>query len=162
MNSGKQFEALFQDSCRIQGISCTRLRDAGFRGEQSERRFTIRNICDFICYAGGKHIWFLELKSRQKRIAFKKLEKQAARLLQKYQENPMLHKCGFLIDFSDSDDRYYFVEINDYYQLTQTHNKQSVGIKDMQSLTVFQPIKLYVPKKKRSKRLDTSFFSQVL
>jgi len=141
MNTGKKFEKLFQESCRIQEISCTRLQDAGYRGgtdennkqnsSNNQKRFTIRNICDFICYApNGSRLWFLELKSRKTKITFKELDKQAARLLKKYQENDKLHECGFLFEFSEQKDVGFYLNIVDYEDFKNHIGRKSFGYKD--------------------------------
>ena len=144
MNTGKKFEALFQESCKLQGISCTRLQDAGYRGEHEPdnnklkpKRFTISNICDFICYAQNR-LLFVELKSRKSNISFKELDKQASRLLKKHNENnwfsDLLHTCGFLFEFSEAPQgsNYFYLNIIDYEDFKESIKKKSFGYKDFQ------------------------------
>ena len=151
MNSGKRFEQLFQDSCKVQGISCTRLRDAGYRGEDTERRFTIHNICDFIVFPGGLRLYFLELKSRKKAIAFKDLEAQAKALTKKYQEAPDLNVCGFLFEFTDPTPEYFWCNIVGYEPFRQAITKKSFNRHDAENNLI--PVPLYIPEGKRAKRI---------
>ena len=69
MSKGKKFEALFVKSCAEQGIDTTRLKDAGWQGEKTIRRFTVKNICDFVLF-NGQSLYFLELKYRSKSLRF--------------------------------------------------------------------------------------------
>jgi len=66
---GKKFEEDIKKACIEQGIDYTRLRDAGWRGEETERRFTIKNICDCILFFGGA-ILFAEMKHRKQSLRF--------------------------------------------------------------------------------------------
>jgi hypothetical protein len=136
INSGKKFEAFFKDSCFHQGISCTRLRDAGYRGGDTDRRFTVRNICDFICYGGGKYEWYFELKARKDRLAFKDLT-QESNLLKKQQENPDLVRCHFLIQMTTIDHthfvstHYYLLPVSTLEPLKQGLGKKSINSVDL-------------------------------
>lgn len=71
-NTGKKFEELFKLSCEEQDIDYTRLKDAGWQGEQTQRRFTPKNICDCIVH-NGKKLLFVELKSRKQSLRFDEL-----------------------------------------------------------------------------------------
>jgi len=148
MNPGKKFEQLFQDSCIIQGISCTRLRDAGYRGEQSERRFTIKNICDFICYGGGQYLYFIELKSRKKAIPFKDLTQLDA-LIRKDNESH-LNKCMFIFEFQEAK-KYYIYPAKHINSLQGVLSKKSFNAQD--AAKYMAEILTYIPAGKRKARL---------
>ena len=69
-NFGKAFESDFKNACIEQGIDYTRLKDAGWQGESTVRRFTPRNICDCILFHHSI-IVFAELKHRNNSLPFK-------------------------------------------------------------------------------------------
>lgn len=72
---GKGLEKLLQESCKLQNVDCTRLRDAGWQGETTQRRFTIKNICDFILFDQDA-IVYLECKHSKDRLALSRLTQQ--------------------------------------------------------------------------------------
>jgi penicillin-binding protein-related factor A (putative recombinase) len=69
MLTGKKFEAEIKAACIEQDIDFTRLKDAGWQGEQTQRRFTSKNICDCILFKGGV-ILFCEVKHRKGALRF--------------------------------------------------------------------------------------------
>ena len=69
MSTGKKFEADIKQAAIEQGIDYTRLKDAGWQGEQTQRRFTSKNICDCILFLDGV-ILFAELKHRNQSLRF--------------------------------------------------------------------------------------------
>ena len=75
MNTGKKLEELIKDSAKQLGIDYTRLKDAGWQGEQTQRRFTVKNICDCILFNVPK-LYFIEAKSGKTSITFARLTQQ--------------------------------------------------------------------------------------
>ena len=69
MLTGKKFEAEIKAACIEQGIDFTRLKDAGWQGEKTQRRFTSKNICDCILFKDGV-ILFCEVKHRKGALRF--------------------------------------------------------------------------------------------
>ena len=69
MSEGKKFEAEFKQACIEQNIDYTRLKDSGWQGETTTRRFTVKNICDCILFKNGV-ILFAELKHRKGALRF--------------------------------------------------------------------------------------------
>jgi len=91
---GKDLEKLLQESCKLQGVDCTRLRDAGWQGETTQRRFTIKNICDFILFDQGA-IVYLECKHSKDRLALSRLTQQEDLVAKAVQGKPNLF-AGYL------------------------------------------------------------------
>lgn len=91
---GKGLEKLLQESCKLQGVDCTRLRDAGWQGETTQRRFTIKNICDFILFDQGA-IVYLECKHSKDRLALSRLTQQDDLVAKVVQGKPDLF-AGYL------------------------------------------------------------------
>lgn len=69
MNNGKKLEALVKKACLEQGVDYTRLKDAGWTGEATTRRFTSKNICDAILFF-DRSILFCEVKHRNRSLRF--------------------------------------------------------------------------------------------
>ena len=69
MNTGKKFEAAIKNACIEQVVDFTRLKDAGWTGEQTARRFTSKNICDCILIHGRLAL-FAEIKHRKGALRF--------------------------------------------------------------------------------------------
>jgi hypothetical protein len=92
---GKALEKLLQESCAVQGIDCTRLRDAGWQGEKTQRRFTVKNICDFIVF-GDSTLLYIECKAAKDRLALSRLTQQKD-LLSKAASTSQSIFCGYLV-----------------------------------------------------------------
>ena len=69
MSTGKKFEAVIKNACIEQGVDYTRLKDAGWQGEQTTRRFTSKNICDCILFF-KRTLLFAEIKHRNGALRF--------------------------------------------------------------------------------------------
>jgi hypothetical protein len=168
-NTGKQFEELFKESCLIQGISCTRLKDAGSYvngvNTGTGKKYTTTNPCDFICYSGkpksdeyycDPKIYFLELKTGKERITFKRL-KQTDRLMKKFEENERLHECGYILEIDKKGDKtYYYIEVVDISSFQEIIGKKSFNILDLElaeKLNMARKIETFVPSGKRKERL---------
>lgn len=161
MNStGKKFEQLFQDSCKLQEISASRLKDVGFQGNsQQGMRFSSSNICDFICYHGGKYEWFLELKSGKDRITFDRL-KQTDRLNKK-QDSSIHVRTAYLFEICKGDDKNYFLLssklVAEFQEFT---SKKSFNLDDLVNFEYARKIPTYIPDRKRKARLNLNFIGE--
>jgi len=69
MSTGKKFESVIKNACIEQGVDYTRLKDAGWQGEETTRRFTSKNICDCILFYSRKLV-FAEIKHRKGALRF--------------------------------------------------------------------------------------------
>lgn len=162
MNAGKKFEELIKKSAKHQGLDITRLKDAGFVGDRSEsRRFTSKNICDFILYAWG-NLAYIEAKSRQSSLTFKDIT-QRNDLLKKQHSLQASHKtrcgvAGILVEFQKTEE-VYFVDSLGISLLESFTQKKSFNAKDCVQVSKEYPtsiykISKYVPEGKRSNILD--------
>ncbi len=105
-NPGKIFEEDFKGSVSNDNV-IIRLKDAGGWSQgNSDKRFTITNICDFIYY--NDELYLLELKSTKgKSITLNRLEKDIKRL-EKYRGKKGVR--GFVINFRDLEETYFMRE----------------------------------------------------
>lgn len=143
---GKGLEKLLQDSCEKQGIDCTRLRDAGWQGEQTQRRFTIKNICDFILFGQGS-ILYVECKHSKGSLALSRLTQQRS-LLDK--ENQMIQGlfAGYLVVI---DGEKYFIKSIAVHRFS-LGGKKSINKKDAAMIGI--PVQEFTPPRARNPRLD--------
>jgi penicillin-binding protein-related factor A (putative recombinase) len=143
---GKALEKLLQESCKIQDIDCTRLRDAGWQGEQTQRRFTVKNICDFIVFGDGTLV-YVECKSSKDRLALSRLTQQKD-LLSKAASTAQNIFCGYLvwIDFD-----FVFIRAGAVDQFAST-GKKSINKAD--AMRIGTVIQLFTHKRARKPRLD--------
>lgn len=155
--SGKDFEALIKDSCEKQGISYTRLKDAGWMGESTERRFTPTNICDCIIF-DGKTLLFAEAKHRKDRVEFSGL-KQLPDLLKKQSKENMTGniKYGFLFCIKN---QFYYADASFIESMKHILGKKSFNVCDAN--LHLKRIKTFIPNRARKERLDfISLLSEV-
>ena len=69
--TGKALQDLIKLSATQLNLGCVRFKDAGFVGDKSEqRRFTSRNVADFIIYGQTCGIAFVEAKNRESSLTF--------------------------------------------------------------------------------------------
>ena len=143
---GKEFEKLVKLSCEEQDIDFTRLRDAGWTGEQTQRRFTIKNICDAILFYKGI-IVFVEMKTRKKSLRFDDIT-QLDDLGKKWKpENGVF--SGVLCSLGNE---LSFVTYNNLLALKLNMIKKSLNHSDTDEYGI--QIDRYVPPGKRIARLD--------
>jgi penicillin-binding protein-related factor A (putative recombinase) len=143
---GKALEKLLQESCKIQDIDCTRLRDAGWQGEQTQRRFTVKNICDFIVFGDGALV-YVECKSSKDRLSLSRLTQQKD-LLSKAASTAQNIFCGYLVCIAG---QFVFIRAGAVDQFTST-GKKSINKTDAMKLgTVIQQ---FTPPRARKPRLD--------
>lgn len=141
---GKSFEKLLQESCELQFVDCTRLRDAGWQGEQTQRRFTIKNICDFILFAEGC-IVYIECKHAKERLELSRLTQQSD-LLKKLAQSTQSLFAGYLLHIAGET---YFISAA---AIDKYSDKKSINKADAQRLGV--SVRHYIPHGKRKARLD--------
>jgi len=142
---GKALEKLLQESCAMQGIDCTRLRDAGWQGEQTQRRFTVKNICDFIVFGDGT-LLYIECKSSKDRLALSRLTQQKD-LLSKAASTAQNIFCGYLVWI---DGEFVFIRAGAVEQLAST-GKKSINKTD--AMRIGTVIQQFTPKRARKPRL---------
>lgn len=143
---GKQLEKLLQESCRIQGVDCTRLRDAGWQGEQTQRRFTIKNICDFMLFDQGALV-YVECKTAKERLSLARLTQQKDLLSKSSQQIQDLF-AGYLVAI---DGEIIFIRAGAVDKFAGT-GKKSINL--AQAISIGQPVLWFTPPKARKPRLD--------
>jgi len=143
---GKGLEKLLQESCKIQGIDCTRLRDAGWQGEQTQRRFTVKNICDFILFSQGA-ILYIECKHSKGSLALSRLT-QHKDLMAKDDQRIQNLFPGYLVHIGGETR---FIRARAIEEFIST-GKKSINQKDAARIGV--PVLEFTPARARKPRLD--------
>lgn len=152
---GKKFESLIKESAELQGIDVTRLHDAGsyVGGQQTGegRRFTQKNICDFILY-DGSIMFFVEAKVRKSSLRFDDLTQLPMMKKKLPSANKVGSKIGFLVRFWSGETFWVPAEVIDEFE--RFTGKKSFNARDClgfgHSIT---PLKYYRPKRKRTDRI---------
>ena len=144
MNTGKKFEADIKQACIEQDVDYTRMKDAGWTGEQTTRRFTSRNICDAILFYEGA-LLFAEIKHRQKSLTFKSIT-QYNELIKKW--NP--EKNIFSGVIAKLDGRVFFVSTPTITLMIEQLGKKSFNATDASEYGM--EIAQVVPKGKKNPR----------
>lgn len=154
--NGKQFEKLIQDSCAYHHIDCVRLKDAGWMGEKTERRFTIRNICDFIVFNGFK-LYKIEAKKRETSCRFDDLTQLKA-LTKEFKKVEPYRIAGLISElfvvYFQNHKRVFAIQATIIDELKHQTGKKSFNLKDLEALQNEHPlfcyeIRLEVPAGKR-------------
>ena len=143
---GKELEKLLQESCKLQGVDCTRLRDAGWQGEQTQRRFTIKNICDFILFDQGS-IVYLECKHAKDRLALSRLTQQD-NLMAKLKPNKVGLFAGYMLHI---DGESFFISASAVDRFSDG-GKKSINKTD--AAAIGERIGSFTPPRARKARLD--------
>ena len=143
---GKDLEKLLQESCKLQGVDCTRLRDAGWQGETTQRRFTIKNICDFILFDQGA-IVYLECKHSKDRLALSRLTQQDDLVAKVVQGKPNLF-AGYLCHI-DGENFYISAEAVGIFTIA---GKKSIN--KTEAARIGTRVAPFTPKGARKPRLD--------
>lgn len=144
MKPGKAFEKQIQDACAEQCVDFTRLRDAGWRGEETERRFTVKNICDAVLYYRGA-ILFAEMKRRQSALRFDDIT-QYDDLRKKWKPSEGVYSGVFC----ELKGVIYFLTFADLEKLKAESGKQSFNGKDAGEYG--RVIEMVLPPRKRKAR----------
>lgn len=152
--SGKIFENLITESCDILGLDCTRLRDAGYRGEETERRFTVKNICDFLIF-NGSCLLYLEAKVRKFSIKFDDLTQLESLLKKQGKERAtgVNVQTGFLFNFSG---RKFFMRAIDVQSLSESIGKKSMNVHDVEKHGV-EILGFFPTPKSKKERININF-----
>lgn len=154
--TGKKFEELIKDSCEKQGLSYTRLKDAGWQGEATQRRFTVKNDCDCIIF-DGSILLFLEAKHRKDRVEFDGL-KQLGLLLKKEGKCQIPNiRYGFLFCIKG---QFFYSDAENVVRAKEVLGKKSFNDKDAQEFC--QPLETFLPARARKERLDMASLLQSL
>lgn len=149
---GKKFEALIKDSCELQGVDVTRLRDAGFTGEKENKRFTIRNICDFILFDGANMV-FLEAKVRKQSLRFDDLTQKEMMTKKLKTAEPVGAKVGFLVMFPPA--AVFWLPVQAVNEMQDRTGKKSFNAKDcLSNPDIAKPVFMFKPQGKRNFRLN--------
>lgn len=143
---GKGLEKLLQESCEKQGIDCTRLRDAGWQGEQTQRRFTVKNICDFILFGDCAQL-FVECKHAKDRLALSRLTQQKD-LIAKEKKRINNLFAGYLLHISGDT---FFIRAGAVEQFAGNGKK---SINWSEAAMIGLPVGEFTPPKARKPRLD--------
>lgn len=145
-NSGKQLEELVKQSAQEQDWDITRFRDAGYRGGQTDRSFTIRNICDYVMFK-APHIFYMECKAvKSGSLAFKRLT-QHKDLMKKHGEGNKNVHAGYLLSIENV---FYYVPVFEMNQLMINLSSASVN---KHHLVAFK-IGTVLPPRKKKHRID--------
>ena len=143
---GKGLEKLLQESCKLQNIDCTRLRDAGWQGETTQRRFTIKNICDFIIFDQGA-IVYIECKHSKDRLSLSRLTQQDS-LIEKLNQHKINLFAGYLVHI-DGITVYISACAIDKFS---SSGKKSINKSD--AIKIGHEISEFIPARARKPRLD--------
>jgi len=143
---GKGLEKLLQESCKLQKIDCTRLRDAGWQGEATQRRFTVKNICDFILFDQGA-IVYLECKHSKDRLALSRLTQQNE-LLEKLLQCKKNLFAGYLCHIHGQN----FYISAEAVRVFSILGKKSINKAD--AVRIGKPVLDFTPPRARKPRLD--------
>lgn len=155
MSTGKDLEALIKESCELQDIDCTRLKDAGWQGEDTKRRFTSKNLCDFIIFDGIRLV-YAEVKSSKDRLDLKRLTQHADLIKKQSQWRKNVH-CGYIVQIKDV---YAWIPVFDVEEFIKRGEKKSINCDD--ALRIGYEIMTFTPNRARKPRLDISFMMGVV
>lgn len=144
-STGKKFEDLIKLSASEQSFDFNRMRDAGYRGEVTARRFTIKNICDLTLYKNGK-LFYIEAKSSKRSLAFSRLT-QHNDLIKKASEQTKGVSCGYLLEIKGL---VFFVDVLSMHNLMDSTGKKSVNADDLAEFR----INYYLPPRKKKPRIN--------
>lgn len=167
--TGKDFESKIKQACDEQGVLSIRLRDAGYQGEMTtQRRFTIKNVCDYILFDGNKFV-AMEAKHRKQSLAFKDITQQNdMRKLEDFIEDKGIctATCGLLVCFG-AIERTFWIHISAIEELKAATGKKSFNFKDCLAMEQEHPalvvlVNTILPNRKKVKRLDMSFLYGVI
>lgn len=158
--NGKKFEKLIQDSCHLHQVDCVRLKDAGWQGEKTQRRFTVKNICDFILF-DGYTLFKVEAKHRKSALRFDDVTQEKA--LKREFNKVVGYYCSSKIDeclliYFENKAQCWKLHISMLDELRGL-GKKSFNSDDCEKLSeehplFCEPVELYVPKGKRKHYLN--------
>ena len=144
MNTGKKLEAKIKQACIEQDVDYTRMKDAGWNGEQTARRFTSRNICDCILFY-NRTLLFAEIKRRAKSLTFASVT-QYDDLCDKWLPDKFIYS-GVICEL---DERVFFVSVPAMKSMMDKLGKKSFNATDASEYGM--EIAMVVPHKKRTAR----------
>ena len=155
--TGKYLQDLIKESAAELNLGCERFKDAGFVGDKSEqRRFTSKNVADFIVYGPETGLAFIEAKNRDSSLTFADItqEKDLLKKHEQHQERSIIQaSCGVLVLFRNKN-KAFWVPIQNLSILREKTNKKSFNATDIVAHQCGWEIPFFTPKGKRKPRLD--------
>ena len=143
INNGKKFEALVRKSAEQQGIDYTRLKDSGWTGEKTTRRFTSKNICDCILFING-YLHFVEIKHRVSSLRFDEIT-QYDELKKKWKPDIGVYS-GVICKLKD---RFFYIDFESLEKMKERIPKLSFNADDAEffgyELTTYKPTPRHSP-----------------
>ena len=153
MNTGKKLEALIKQSAEELGWDCTRLRDAGWQGEKTQRRFTVKNICDFILFK-TPDLFFIEAKSGKTSITFDRLTQQED-LLKKNNPEKRIY-AGYICEIKG---KWFFLAATAIHFMEINLGKKSFNADDADAYGY--ELVGYIPNGKRKARINLDYLAHL-
>lgn len=155
--TGKYLQDLIKLSAQHLQLGCVRFKDAGFVGDKSEqRRFTSKNVADFIVYGPDTGIAFIEAKNRDSSLTFESIT-QTADLLKLHNTHQALGitqaLCGVLVMFRNKN-KVFWVPVENLTTLQKKTNKKSFNATDVITYHCGVELPLFIPPKKRKALID--------
>ena len=148
-STGKKFEELIKLSADELGFDYTRLRDAGWQGEKTQRRFTVKNICDLIIFKSG-FVFYIEAKSSKDRLALNRLTQHKDLITKKKKainSNNDNLDCGYLLEINSS---VFYVPVCHMDYIINSIGKKSLNETDLQHFK----LGMILPKRKKKYRIN--------
>lgn len=131
MNTGKQFEIDFKNSCPSTAF-IYRFRDSASSFYSSEKtRFTPSNICDYMIYDDNTRILFLlELKTtRGSSLSLNNIRDTQIKQLTNASKHNI--QAGFIVNFREKNNYTAYLHISKFNKMIKNIGKKSFNIEDM-------------------------------
>lgn len=143
-NTGKIFESDWKNSVNSEDCLLIRLNDPAQAFKQSSlTRFSLENLCDYICYnTKDKNLYLWELKTTcGKSMSFQTDKDDKSSKLIKWHQIDGLTKSsiydgvvsGFILNFRQEDESQltYFIDIKNFNRMKESIEKKSFNIMDI-------------------------------
>ena len=157
--TGKALQDLIKLSATQLNLGCVRFKDAGFVGDKSEqRRFTSRNVADFIIYGQTCGIAFVEAKNRESSLTFADItqSKDLIKLHQTHQERNIDQAlCGIVVLFRNKN-KVFWIPVQNLSDLEKQTNKKSFNATDVIKHHAGIELPFFTPAGKRKPLIDLS------
>lgn len=158
--TGKYLQDLIKLSAQHLQLGCVRFKDAGFVGDKSEqRRFTSKNVADFIVYGTEAGIAFIEAKNRDSSLTFESIT-QTGDLLKLHNTHQTLGitqaLCGVVVMFRNKN-KVFWVPVQNLAVLQEKTQKKSFNAQDVITYNCGIELPLFTPPKKRKALIDLTF-----
>ena len=157
--TGKALQDLIKLSATQLNLGCVRFKDAGFVGDNSEqRRFTSRNVADFIIYGQTCGVAFVEAKNRESSLTFADItqSKDLIKLHQTHQERNIDQAlCGIVVLFRNKN-KVFWIPVQNLSDLEKQTNKKSFNAVDVITHQAGIELPFFIPAGKRKPLIDLS------